>query len=370
MAGDESAPRKRLRVGHVSERGGVNAVRTLLEAHGLVVAEVDGRSDYGRDLIVDITEAGEITGAVIGVQVKGDRRFIRDGCWELPATPKDLRYWAESSVPVAGILWDPDSSELRWANLTGYARTDQTISSWPPRRPPTATPERLVPFPKTHVLSGATLLDMISKMHAYVRQTSTLALLGLFDADDDQRCQAVFDCWTLGRTDARALLMLRRALPSLEGNSLHDAITVLSHLTPHPDIFWHAGNWVPPEIERQVQPAFTWSAREVCDLVCAVEHLDEGDNSWERGGLGQSLWMLFTQDRQLRTVLPSALRLAVDLGDGDAALRLLVIHQYLADDPLSAARSALDRYPILRSHDLSDELVRQIEEFGRLPCIG
>ena len=48
----QSGQRKRLRVGHVSERGGINAVRTLLEAHGMVVDEVDGRSDYGRDLNV------------------------------------------------------------------------------------------------------------------------------------------------------------------------------------------------------------------------------------------------------------------------------------------------------------------------------
>jgi hypothetical protein len=49
---EDSSPgsRKRLRVGHVRERGSVNAVRTLLEAHGLVVDEVDARSDYGRDL--------------------------------------------------------------------------------------------------------------------------------------------------------------------------------------------------------------------------------------------------------------------------------------------------------------------------------
>lgn len=62
-------PRKQLRFGHVSERGGVNAVRTLLEAHGHVVDEVDGRNDYGRDLIADITECSEITGAVIGLQI-------------------------------------------------------------------------------------------------------------------------------------------------------------------------------------------------------------------------------------------------------------------------------------------------------------
>ncbi|MDT7718710.1 MAG: hypothetical protein QOH09_4702 [Pseudonocardiales bacterium] len=55
QASPEPPTRKKLRVGHRSERGGINAVRSLLERHGMVVDEVDGRSDYGRDLNVDLT---------------------------------------------------------------------------------------------------------------------------------------------------------------------------------------------------------------------------------------------------------------------------------------------------------------------------
>jgi len=265
------APRKQLRFGHASERGAVNAVRTLLEAHRHVVDEVEGRNDYGRDLIVDITERGEITGAIIGIQVKGDRRFIKDGDWELPASPKDRRYWAESSVPIVGVLWNPDDGGMRWINLTAYARTDPTISTWPftrPRRVPDEEPSDVkILFPKSQVLSDTTLSLMLEQLRAYLRQSSTPALLGLFDLDDERCSNAVFDCWTLGRSDARAFLLLRWALPSLSGDPLRDAIRTLSYLTPHPDVFWDASNWIPPEIKRQVQTAFRWSAQEICDLV-------------------------------------------------------------------------------------------------------
>lgn len=365
-----SAPRKRLRVGHVSERGGVNAVRTLLEAHGHVVDEIDGRSDYGRDLIVDITEHSEITGSVIGIQVKGDRKFIKDGSWELPASAKDRRYWAESSVPVVGVLWNPEDGEMRWVNLTAYARTDPAISIWPPtwpRRTPDKDPSdvSVVTFPESQALSAESLPHMIEQLRAYLRQSSTPALLGLFDSDDERRLNAVFDCWTLGRSDARAFLLLRWALPSLSGEPLRDSIKILSHLTPHPDIFWHSGNWVPPEIERQVQPAFRWSAQEVCDLVCAVEHLEEA-GGWERGGIGQCLWSLLIEDTNLLASASVAIGFALARGDSDAAFRLLIIYQYLADDPLAAAEDALGRYPELRAHPYANELVRDITEFGRI----
>ena len=96
-----------------SERGAINACRALLERHGLVVHEVDARADYGRDLLVDLTENGEITGAVAGIQVKGDRRFFRDNAtWVLSASPKDARFWADSSIPVVGVLWDRHAGNL------------------------------------------------------------------------------------------------------------------------------------------------------------------------------------------------------------------------------------------------------------------
>jgi hypothetical protein len=362
----QSGQRKRLRVGHVSERGGINAVRTLLEAHGMVVDEVDGRSDYGRDLNVDITEDGQVTGAVIGVQVKGDRRFIRDDDWELPAAPKDRRYWAESSVPIVGILWDPVSHEMRWTNLTAYAQTDRTISTWPPRSSGLPPAEDLVVrFSASRRLDDDTLPELAEQMLAYVRQTSSRAFLGLFDPDDERRCEAVFDCWTLGRSDARAFHLLRRALPSLAGESLRQAIGTLSHLTPHPDIFWHEGNWVPPEIERQVLPTFRWSAQEVCDLVRAVEYLTkDGDAGWERGGLGQCLWCLLIEDPDLRSTILPAIGLALNVEDLEAAFRLLVIHQYLADDPLVAAREAIALHPGVGEHAYTHELLQQIAEFG------
>lgn len=365
MTDSQDGGRKKLRVGHISERGGVNAVRTLLEAHGLVVEEISGRNDYGRDLNVDLTVGGEITGVVIGVQVKGDRRFIRPGDWTLPATPKDWRFWADSSIPLVGVLWDPDSGEMRWANLSDYARTDPGVSSWPPGRavdPSAAKPT--VRFPASQRLDSHTLPVMVQDMLAYVRRVGAATFLRLFDPDDEQRCNAIDDCWAVGRRDARAFILLRRALPGLKEVSLRNAIVRLSHLTPHPDIFWHQGNWIPPEIERQVEPTFQWSPQEVHHLVQAVEGLG---GVWERGGLGQCVWSLLIMDRDLRSNVLPAVGMALAAGHLDAAFRLLIIQQYLArEDPATAVRQVLATHPQLKDHHLTEELLLLIAEFGRL----
>lgn len=96
----EPPTRKKLRVGHRSERGGINAVRTLLERHGMVVDEVAGRSDYGRDLNVDLTRGLEVTGGIIGVQVKGWHLLFQE--WRM-GHPRDA-----GRLGVLALLDRPD----------------------------------------------------------------------------------------------------------------------------------------------------------------------------------------------------------------------------------------------------------------------
>lgn len=257
-----------MRVGHISERGGVNAVRALLESHGHVVDEVDGRSDYGRDLNVDITESAEITGVVIGIQVKGDRRFIRDYWWELPTSDKDRYYWAESGVPVVGILWDPGTGEMRWVNLTEYARYRRAggppISQWVEGYE-SFSPD-IVHFHKEQVLNGETLPRMMSAMRGYAKlhfSPRMLNILDVFSLDPERSFNGVLYCWVVAHTDGRALMLLRRALPALSGDSLAKAIELLS-------MIGGGIRWVSDEISSEVLGSFRWSAQEVSYLVKAT----------------------------------------------------------------------------------------------------
>jgi hypothetical protein len=113
-----------------------------------------------------------------------------------------------------------------------------------------------------------------------------------------------------------------------------------------------------------VRPTFRGSARELSDLVSAVEHRPEDTPGWERGGLGQSLWSLLIEDTDLhRAVLP-AIGLALHADDLDAAFRLLVIAQCGAADPLATVKQAVAQFPRLRYHPYTADLLEQIEEFG------
>lgn len=354
--------RKRLRVGHRSERGGINAVRALLERHELVVDEVDGRSDYGRDLNVDVTRGSQITGGIVGVQVKGGKSFCRKGKWIIPATPTDWYYWRSSTIPVIGMVHDPDTSVIRWINLSHLARSTVQVDDFDVAMQSDDVTEVVV----TEILDDGSFDRFLNDVESYLAATAESAYLMLVDPDDEVRSRGVFNCWTLGRRDPRPLILLRRLLPSMEGRSLCDGIVVLAHATPHPDIFWTKNNWIPPVVEQEVQAVLRWSADELATLVHAIEMLDDENMKWERGGLGQSLWSIMVVDPNLCEKLPDAIRICVHSGHLQAAIRLLVCHQYLADDPLCVVEEAMRQYPTLAAEDMTRMLEDWIHKWGRL----
>lgn len=341
----------------------MNACRTLLERHGLVVHEVDGRADYGRDLLIDLTEDGELTGAVAGIQVKGDRRFVSDdGPWVLSASPKDARFWADSSVPVLGVLWDPLTSMMRWANLTDYCRRPSAVP---------LNPTSDIAIPIAHVLDDETVPALVDQSRNYIRQSSPAALLDLFGPDLATTIATVHDCYALGRVDARAFILLRRSLLSLEGEPLIRAIVFLSHLTDHPDIFWHKGNWIPQHIAERVRPSFRWTTVEVHHLLKAVEdRIREGDGGWERGGLGQCLWHLLAPDTNLTESATGAIGLFLRADDLDSAFRAMTLAQGRAHDPHAAVIAALTRYPQLAEHELAQDYLAEVERHGYVSVYG
>lgn len=360
-----SSGRKGLRVGHRSERSAINAVRTLLERHGLVVDEVDGRSDYGRDLNVDLTDGSEITGGIIGVQVKGGTSFLKRGEWIIPASPADWEYWRSSTVPIIGMVHDPMGDTIRWRNLTQLARS--LVMGVGDGYFPVPRSDEVTQIVVSDVLDDTTFDSFVKQANTYLAATADSAFLLLVDPDDAVRRRGVFNCWTLGRHDPRPLILLRRLLPSLSGISLLDAITVLAHATPHPDIFWTKENWISPPVEEAVQASFRWSPDEIVTLIQSIETMHDDGVGWQRGGVGQSLWSIMAIDPGLRAKLSTAIHNCVEAGWMQAAIRLVICLQFLADEPVADVDAIMAANPALARGEMASWVVEELYKYGRLP---
>jgi len=134
------------------ERAGVNAVRTLLEDQDYLVQEIDGGNDHGEDLIVNLTRNGKRTGHYFAAQVKSGTKYRRAHGY---AVPVDDHYedWRDSRIPVLGIVYDPETAEIFWTNLTKELRARQ---------------QKWVQIPKSARLSPDTIRGFAAEVEAYV----------------------------------------------------------------------------------------------------------------------------------------------------------------------------------------------------------
>lgn len=330
----------------------------------MVVDEVDGRSDYGRDLNVDLTRDSEVTGGIIGVQVKGGASYCKHGEWVIPAAPADWEYWRSSTVPIIGMIHDPATGIIRWRNLTRLARSRVMLED---SYSPPAQSDELTEVAVSDVLDDDTFDTFVDQLEAYLAATADSAYLLLLDPDDAVRCRGVFNCWTLGRHDPRPLILLRRLLPSLTERSLIDGIHVLAHATSHPDIFWTKQNWISPLIEKDIQASFRWFPDELAELVNAIETMDDGGADWQRGGVGQSLWSIMVVDPELCSKLPAAIRTCVQAGRIQAAVRLLICYQYLTDNPVADVDAIMAANPALAEDEMAGWVVEELNEHGSFP---
>lgn len=100
-------------------RAGVNACRSLFERCGYIFQEVELGNDFGKDAYVDLVDGREVTGACIALQIKSGESFRRRDGYSIPI---DDHYsvWRQSSIPVAGIVYDPAEDRLYWCNISEH----------------------------------------------------------------------------------------------------------------------------------------------------------------------------------------------------------------------------------------------------------
>jgi hypothetical protein len=340
----------KLRRNRIIEREAVNATRAFFEACGCIFQEIDTGNDYGKDAYVDLTDAENITGLCIALQIKGGDKYRRADGYAIPVD-EHTELWRTSSVPIAGIVYDPSDGQLRWCNITEYLHANSSNEV------------KLVPVEKHKTLSPEILHREFTQSFQNVsKRFIDDPLLQLCSPSQETQIASLYDCFALGRNDARVFIALRYFLRVLSDDSLRLAIRILSHLTPHPDILWHSQNWIGQDIKDQVRPYLNWTIDEIMWLLSEVPW-----DQWDRGALGEDLYMLFLEDHSIREKMQRAAVSALNDGLDDLALSAMILTVYWAQD------NGLEKYSELvtansrfRQLDLASELELQLKEFGSI----
>lgn len=291
-------------------------------------------NDYGKDAYVDLAEGERITGLCAALQIKGGVSYRRaDGSYFIPLDKKHAKIWREATLPILGLVHDPDDGLGRWCSISDFVNQGHNTTA------------SYIPVPRDAILD---VNELHSRLRSTVLSGSRIVrhpLIQVLSEDDDVSESAVLDCFALGRSEARIFIGLRYLLRAIDKEVVRAFIYVLAHLTPHPDVFWHSGNWIPQEVKRVVQPHLSWEQDEILRLLQSIE-ADE----YERGGMGQSLYMLFVQDANIADKMKDVAVQAANLGDEEAANVALYFHLYwLGEDASEHFAALLASHANLRS---------------------
>src|SRR4051794_31266930 len=115
----------KIRANRTTERAGVNAARAIFEANGVVFQEVDLGNDYGKDAYVDLGDGQNVSGFCIGLQIKSGTSFKRPGGYGIPLDEAHAKIWRTSTLPIAGLVHDPDDGLVRWCNISEYLQQNR-----------------------------------------------------------------------------------------------------------------------------------------------------------------------------------------------------------------------------------------------------
>ena len=106
----------------VTSRDGVNTARLFFEHHACRFQEIDQQQDIGKDVYFDLADETGITPLCVALQIKSGVSYRTGKGDHVVPVEHHADLWRRSTVPVFGIVYDPEDKQLRWVDLTGYLR--------------------------------------------------------------------------------------------------------------------------------------------------------------------------------------------------------------------------------------------------------
>ncbi|MET4730673.1 hypothetical protein ABIE09_004493 [Lysobacter enzymogenes] len=301
------------------------------EDRDCVFQEIGQQNDFGKDAYVDLPLDGGTEGHCVALQIKSGTSYRRhDGELFLPID-QHATTWRESTVPVFGVIFDPELRRLGWVDLTGYLRQYPQVMSG------------RVLVPANQILNETSFDSFCLAVGRYSQVPSQTLGLNLLSDDPARQAEALVDAWALSRRDARYLLLCRRVILELPQESTRRLIWRLSHVAGNPDILHTAETWLPAPIQARLRESFRWSSAEIVHALLSIDPHEE----WGRGTLGQCLDMLFAADEGFLDQVPAATKTLLALGEIEAAERLTAVALGHTDDPQSLLNAQFDRFSAL-----------------------
>jgi hypothetical protein len=267
-------------------RTGANYVRMVVEKYNHIFHEIDLDNDLGNDAYVEFIESEEATGSVIATQIKAGRSYFRhDPDHAIVQSDRNhFEYWHSHSLPIAMIVYDPDSGSAAWLDITELLmHNPKRIESGP----------YTIHIPASRVFDENSFASFYSHFVQYrelyrVEGYFGRALQDFANTENPESCfDGLFSLFSFHRNRVATWYYLISCFRNFCGHPmLRDLIGVLCHVPGHPDIFWHRRNIIESATQAKARKLLgSHFGRD--DVVLLLSQIDE--DGIARGTIGQAI---------------------------------------------------------------------------------
>lgn len=332
---------------------GVNFVRNIIESSNSIFHEVHQENDYGNDAFVELVDEEDVKGVTVALQIKSGKSFCTNKSCSIPASKKHFEYWMAHSLPVIGIVYDPDEDAAYWTNIKYHINSDNDVINYGPytitfnkTEFSSFTPQNFEKIFRPIHLGQKISLSIeesikFSESSDYTEHCLGLSSLVRCHAQSEKAWEKILD------------IFKRRDVNELDPGILY----YLAHIPGHPDIFWHSGQNIPAGFRSNLRSSI--ASMSESDVVKILNLLDE-DDCFERGSLGQSAESLISliHEKELK-LLAIIENKEIMTHTRDSAVILYAY--YLQEKAIGMLKQLWEKYPEL---SWAKEMAIQLEQEG------
>ena len=327
---------------------GINFTRSLVQSRNCIFQEIHLENDVGNDAYIEFIKSEFTTGCCIGVQIKSGESYIRqsDGVLLLKADKSHFEYWSSHVLPIAAIIYDPNSRRAVWCDVTDYLKLNPHVIKNGPYNIE-ISPQQVFDEDNFDIFAD----HFLNYKEEYSQELNfALALEKLSRVDDvSDSYDAIKSLFSFHRERTSTWFYLICTFQLFGGHPAFQFLVQLLSLLPgHPDIFWHSDNIFAESIKSQAVEVLKgcFGKKEVRLLLSAID-----ENGIQRGCIGQGVHSIITIVTEYENILED---IAFDAKEEESVRHwaILILCNSVQYESMSDAISLVERY---REQSTNDE---------------